>query len=287
MAKLNLPRGKKVAPKKFHKVDNEAAKLGISPFSRSKVDIIIPFHGQYEKVARLIDSIILTTRSNPYQITIVDDASPNADFVEDLGKSDLAQWTTLKTGRKLEPMLFTIRLDEQVGFGGALAAGYEATKHPWCIFMHSDVVVEQPGWMIEMGRTLLRMKDQDVRMVSARADNPGTDVSSMLKGSKDTPVSDAILKEGHIPMYCAMCHRDLFKHTRGFIKSYPFGWYEDEEFAFRMRHYGMEQAICGKSWVRHEGGKSVQALWEENKEAQQIMEENRDLCLADMRSLLG
>ena len=50
------------------------------PFSKSKVDIIIPFYAQYEKVVSLIQSIVLAVRSNPYQITLIDDCSENENF---------------------------------------------------------------------------------------------------------------------------------------------------------------------------------------------------------------
>ena len=48
---------------------------------QSKVDIIIPFHGQYHKVTRLIESILRFTHSNPYHLILVDDCSPNTESV--------------------------------------------------------------------------------------------------------------------------------------------------------------------------------------------------------------
>jgi hypothetical protein len=34
------------------------------PFSKSRVDIIIPFHGQYKKVTALIQSIVISVKIN-------------------------------------------------------------------------------------------------------------------------------------------------------------------------------------------------------------------------------
>ena len=243
-----------------------------SPFSRSPVTIIIPFHGQYDKVGRLLKSIWTGTRSNPYEICLVDDSSPNSDFIEKMID---------------QPQVVPFRTPERLGFGGALKFGFERTTQPWVCFLNSDCTIEDSGWLIEMGRSLMRLRGQGVQMVSARSNNPGSFVNSMLKAEKSDKrmIEDFILEDGHLPLYCALCHRDLFEHIGGFIKEYPYGWYEDEELAYRMSHYGFSQAICSKSWVRHEGAATIKALFKENPEAKEIMASNRDRCIADISLL--
>ena len=153
--------------------------------------------------------------------------------------------------------------------------------------MHSDCEVMESSWLIEMGRSLLRWKEskEPVKMVSARTDNPGDEVDKRLKTNLHSVAQDSILEEGHLPLYCAMAHRELFQRIGGFLKPYPYGWYEDEELAFRMRKRGFKQGICGRSWVKHDGGATIKSLWQEKPEAEKIMEENRNRCLADMRAL--
>ena len=56
-------------------ITKQSRPLEYVPFSRSRVDIIIPFYGQYEKVTSLVESILVAVRSNPYHITLVDDCS--------------------------------------------------------------------------------------------------------------------------------------------------------------------------------------------------------------------
>ena len=53
----------------------------------STVDIIIPFHGQYEKLANLMQSIFRLTRSNYYKVCVVDDASPNPHFINTIKRN--------------------------------------------------------------------------------------------------------------------------------------------------------------------------------------------------------
>lgn len=261
----------------------KARPMGIKPFSNSRVDIIIPFHSQYEKVSRLIRSIILSVKSNPYQITLVDDCSENRSFGEEVKKEFLKT-----TPEGFKPQVQYIRLDEPAGFGGALKAGFDATEQPWVLFMHSDCVVEDPNFMIDLGQSLLRWKEEGkpVKMVSARSDNPG-DLEEAKAGRMDKGSQDMVLDKKTLPLFCAMCNRDLFRHIGGFIKAYPYAWYEDEELAHRMRSRGLLQGVSTKAWVRHEGGATIKYLWGARPESRGVMEANRDLCLADIKRLRG
>jgi len=252
-----------------------------SSFSRACVDIIIPFHGQYEKVVGLIESVWKVTRSNPYQICLVDDASPNNDFISKFESER-------HRDGYYENQILPIRSAKRLGFGGALRLGFESTKQPWVCFLNSDCVVENSSWLIEMGRSLLRLKEHNVRMVSARSDNPGEGYDCRLKGLKNDDTEEDIVlneKDPPLPFYCTMCHRQLFDRIGGFVKSYPYGMYEDEELAYRMRHHKFSQGISAKSWVHHAGGLTFEALLKSDKSAAAIIEENRNRCIEDMRKL--
>ena len=257
--------------------------LSVKPFSMSKVDIIVPFHSQYERVSELIRSIIVSVKSNPYQITLVDDCSENRNFGEEV-KREFAK----NTPEGYKPQVQYMRSDKQLGFAGALKMGFEATENPWVLFMHSDCVVEDPNFMIDMGQSLLNWKKAGVpvKMVSARSNNPG-DLDAARAGRMEKAEEDIILGKETLPLFCAMCNRDLFRHIGGFIKPYPFAWYEDEELAHRMRSRGLLQGVSTKAWVRHQGGSTIKYLWESRPETRQIMESNRELCVADIRRLKG
>lgn len=259
------------------------------PFGRSAVSIIIPYHGHFEHVAILVESVLRITHSNPYQICLVDDASPNEKESHLFGE----ELSNLIPGmRGAIPQIIWTRNKEQLGFAGSLKKGFDHTAKqrvvaPWVIFLHSDCKITDPGWMVEMGRSLLYGKSEGIKMVSARTDNPGEGVHPCLAGGRDDSVrkgDDIILKDGFLPLYCAMCHRDLFNHIGGFIKQYPYAMYEDEELGYRMRHYNYKQAISVKSWVEHKGDVTVGPLFAEKSCRNQILA-NRERCIADMRSL--
>lgn len=240
----------------------------VSAFKFSQADIIVPFHGQYNHVRRLVESLLLHTKSNPYLITLVDDASPNAVFAE-----------TIKNAAPVR----VIRLNEQRGFAGALRAGYEGTVKPWCVFMHSDCVVEDHYWLQRLGESCLRLKDKNVRLVHARTDNPQCE-HSVLKATKhEAQHEDRIVAEDDpLPLICAMTHRQLFDNLGGFLKEYPYGGYEDVELFYRMKRHGMKQAVCGSSWVHHVGGSTMNEVMSRDKKARAIIEANYDLCMADL-----
>lgn len=259
----------------------KARPVGSRLFSRSKVDIIIPFHAQYERVSTLVKSILMSVKSNPYQITLVDDCSENQSFGEEI-QNEFSK----NTPQGYRPQLQYIRNDQQIGFGGSLKVGFKSTEQPWVLFMHSDCVVEDPNFMIDLGNSLIAWKQSGVpvKIVSARSDNPG-DCGRAKAGRLDKGDKDIVLEDETMPLFCAMCNRDLFHHIGGFIKEYPFAWYEDEELAHRMRVRGLLQGISTKSWIHHQGGSTVKYLWESRPECRATMEKNRERCIEDIRRL--
>jgi glycosyltransferase involved in cell wall biosynthesis len=276
MAKMFPKKSTDFALESKFSVNGRVERRGAS-FTSQKVDIIIPYYGQYEKVAQLVSSLIYGTRSNLFRICLVDDCSPNEDFIRD--------------GFDVIPNLKQIRMPEQIGFGGALLAGVKALAEepetfPWLVFLHSDCRIEDSSWLLELGETMQRMKSQGVKLVSALTNNPVHPNPIFKANHQDIQDrTDAIVEDGYAPLYCALCHRELFSRIGGFIRSYPYGGYEDRELADRMRYYGLKQAVSGRSWVFHEGDATMQYLRRKKPEAAKIAEENVNLYQKDLLNL--
>ena len=151
--------------------------------------------------------------------------------------------------------------------------------------MHSDAMPSTQLWLGQLIDSFNVLQSHNVAMVSPRTNNPGEGCSSLLKGSKDNPGEDVVLKEGHLPLYCALCPRAIFNRIGGFIKEYPFGWYETDELAYRMRKFGCFQGVSGASWIRHMGEATFIDLWRNNPQSKQVMESNHERCVEDMRRL--
>ena len=237
-------------------------------------DILIPYHGQYKMVRELIGSIILYTRNLPYRITIIDDGSPNVSYFLTLAQLDAIDG---------------VRFEEQKGFGAAVNFGLKVTKRPWVVVLNSDCLIDELGWLNEMFKCLTTMMKSDrVGLVSARSDDPPGN-HPLLKCGKDRKEIPNQISEQPVPMFCCIAPRILFDKV-GPLKEYPYGWYEDEEFFWRMKKHGYKQAISGKSWVRHLGGSvgaTVRELWQKDPEIKKVMENNRLQCLSDLKKLFG
>lgn len=239
------------------------------PLAQIPIDIIIPFHTQYEKVHKAVDSIWRGVKSNPYQMCLVDDCSPNKGYVKLYENS---------------PRMAIVQLPSQMGFGAALQAGFMATNNPFVAFVHSDCVIE-PHCFYHLSKLLIQWESDGVGMVSARTNNPG-DGAQRLHGRKGRPTKDFVLEEEYLPLYCALCRRSLFSQIGGFVKPYPFGYYEDEELAHRMKHFGFKQAVSGRAWVDHVGGATFDALAKSrHSQMLEVVENNRERCLLDMAEL--
>ena len=247
------------------------------PFADQLVDIIIPFYGQYEQVAKSMKSLIYNTNVVNFRVCIVDDCSPNKTFQE--------------VAFDGFPKVRTVRNTSRLGFGASLEVGMKAMESnvskvfPWVVFMHSDVIIEDPNWLLSLGQTMLNLKDRGVKMVSATTNNPTTN-NRYLEAVSLEQRDDAILENGHLPLYCSLCHRELFNHIKGFIKPYPYMGYEDRELSDRMRHYGFKQGVSGKSWVKHIGAVTLNYLKESEPEVVKIIEQNKNIWKEDVKNLI-
>jgi len=228
-------------------------------FYMAPVDIIIPFHGEHGRVSRLVESIFSTVRTNRYQISLVDDGSPNENFVKEF---------------KNIPGVVTFRSKEQKGFGSAVNLGLKNTKQPFVLILHSDVVVSGNTWLFNLGVSLNAMRDDAVRMVSPLTDNSLGDES--LRGLKNKTSVDRVMPEGSfLPMYCVLCSRGLFSRV-GELKEFPYyAGGEAEEFAVRMFSKGYRQGICGSSWVHHDGRGTLRN-YDNNKRVQEELRKYRE-----------
>lgn len=243
------------------------------PYGVVPVDILIPFHGHYQKVYDLCKSLWKTLGLyHDYNICLIDDASPNEFFISGFEKA---------------PRTTILRSDERLGFGGALNVGFENTEKQFILILHSDCLTEHHGWLKNLFKTLVDFRDEKVGMVTPLTNNPvtGPKCLQMDKGKFFEGLSgkDFILKEGCIPLYCALAPREVFGYIKGFVKPYPVGWYEDEELSHRMRSHGFQLGVSAKSWIYHEGGATVDAALRADPKLNQIMEANRDRCILDMQ----
>lgn len=282
MPRIILPNPKGIAELEIAKKSGRVVNWAPLKNNRvlSEVDLIVPYHGQYDHVGKLIETLWNTTSNIYYNLVLVDDGSPNSDFADKI------------EGMKV-PSVFVVRHSERKGFGAAINSGIRESKSPWVVVLNSDVEFEVGNWLVALGETYQALRDQNVKMVSARYCNapPG---DHRVIGNKGVETSDVVIEadgigdildgEAYLPLVCVLAHRELFSRV-GMFKEYPLGWYEDLEFACRLHRHGFRQAISGRSWVRHEGGATVNTLCEKEKKTRKIFESNFERCCLDIENL--
>jgi GT2 family glycosyltransferase len=221
------------------------------PFLGSMVEIIIPFHNKHSLVSRLISSIFNTITSNKYLITLVDDGSTNKDFLGQIQKANILGVRCLKQSNK--------------GFGASVNLALKTPfvkEIPYVLILHSDVIFQTKNSLLNLGNYLQDVKEKNIKMVSPLTNNP-VENFGFLTSKKNVSKENYVLSDKEfLPLYCALCHREIFNHV-GLFDEYPYAGGEAKDFAKRMNQKGFKQAVCGNSWIYHEG-KATLKLFEKN-----------------------
>lgn len=217
-------------------MNNSKKDISIDSSRQLSVDFIVPYHGNYLHVSKLIKSIFKTVTSNSYRITLIDDCSPNEPFG--------AQLSTVK-GVNL------IRQENRSGFGACLNLGISESQNDLICVLHSDVYLHGISWLLNMIHSLDSLNNSNnVVMIGAKSNNPGVEING-LKEEKHSESNDFLIQDGEfLPLYCAVFYRRDF-NLIGRFKEYLSGG-EDVELSARLQHKGLNQAVCGKAWVNHD-----------------------------------
>lgn len=233
------------------------------PNFMSEIEIIIPFHDECGKVANLINEIFKLVQTNRYQITLVDDCSSNKHFLNEI------------FSKKIEGVE-CLRTEKQLGFAGAVNYALKFAKNPWipwvCV-MQSDVLPRNFSWLSKLGSCMQNLKTKNVKMVSPLTNNSIFNRNLCQVKHEQDFKDDVILEKGFLPMYTFLCHRDLFRKI-GLLYEYPLMGCEAEEFALRMKKNGFYQAVCGSSFVHHEGKRTYSNIIKDTKN-KEILRNNR------------
>ncbi len=243
--------------------------LSANPFNFCKINIIIPFHGEYNHVCRLVESIWKHTWTNTYNIILVDDCSKNTSLIKNLKE--------VKT-------ITSIRMEKQSGFSSCVNAALKTLNDDYVCIMHSDVEIQHPNWLSAMGESLLKLKSSGVKMIVAKSDNPLNEHPGLKAAQRGK--TDDIVGTDFLPLYCALSHRKLFDKV-GLLAEYPYAWYEDENLYWRMKKQGYKQVICGDSWVHHVGQLTINSLWKNDPKIKDVMDSNYEKCVNDIKMLFN
>lgn len=225
--------------------------LSFPSFSEVAVSIVIPVHGKAAVTRQCLESILSVGGDIPYEVIVVDDASPD------------------HTARMLRSMrnLRVVSLNSNVGFIRACNAGARDARGRYVVFLNNDTVVH-PGWL----RYLFDTAENDPRigLVGAKLIDTKRNIQeaggiifndasgwNFGRGKHpDLPEFNFVRDVDYCSGACILVPRELFSRIGGFDERFVPAYYEDTDLAFTIRSLGYRVVYQPRAVITHLEGVS-------------------------------
>jgi O-antigen biosynthesis protein len=225
--------------------------IRFSPPADPVVSIVIPVHNHLDDTIACLRAVHRNTPFASFEVIVCDDASSDA---------------TTEVLRAIEG-LEVIRLDENVGFLGAISTAIDAAKGKYVLMLNNDAEV-QPGWLA----ALLDVAEADpmVGAVGSKLTFPDgrlqeagsivwSDGSAWNLGYGCDPSDPAFNYRRQVD-YCSaaslLVRRSAYDAVGGFDKRFMPAYYEDADLCFSLRAAGYSVVYQPESVVVHQGSAS-------------------------------
>lgn len=214
-----------------------------------RLSIVIPVHGKIEYTLACLRSIATYPPTDPFEVVVVDDASP------DNTAAVLAEVSGLRL----------LRNEVNLGFVGSCNAGAASARGDYLVFLNNDTQVT-PGWTEALLRCFERHADAGIagsQLVypDGRLQEAGAWVFSDATAwniGRFSSRKDPSLRYARTVDYVSGASlaipRDLFHALGGFDARYAPGYYEDTDLAFAARAVGRSVWYVPDSVVIHAEG---------------------------------
>lgn len=227
-------------------LEDSGAPFALPTSSAPLVSVIIPVHGKLNYTLACLRSIAHHGALAPFEVIVVDDASPDATV------STLEAIAGLQLLRNLQ----------NLGFIGSCNAGAAAARGAYLLFLNNDTQVT-PGWLDHL---LACFEDEtDCGMAGSRLVYPdgrlqeaGGIVFSNADGwnygrfeSPDDPRFRYRRDADYVSGASLMIESELFNRLDGFDSLYTPAYYEDTDLAFAVRAIGKRVIYQPESVVVH------------------------------------
>jgi GT2 family glycosyltransferase len=232
-----------------------AAALGegyVSSAAQPVVSVIIPVYGKLDYTLRCLVSIGASRERTPFEIIVVDDASPD-DTSAVLSRC---------------PGIRIVRNERNSGFLDTANRGAREARGTHLLFLNNDTVV-LPGWLDRLVETF--ETTPNAGLVGSRLIYPDLrlqesggivfrDASATNWGHARDPFNPSytfLRDTDYVSFASAMMPRALFESIGGFDVRFRPAYYEDTDLAFAVRAAGKRVLVQPASRViHHEGGTS-------------------------------
>jgi GT2 family glycosyltransferase/SAM-dependent methyltransferase/glycosyltransferase involved in cell wall biosynthesis len=216
-----------------------------------EVSIVIPVHNNWDLTAACLRSVAADRCAVAFEVVVVDDASTD----------DTPALLPQVAG------VTAIRLDENVGFIGAVNAGVQAVSSQLVVLLNNDTIVGQ-GWLDALVDTA-ELED-DVGIVGAKLVYPdgrlqeaggiiwrdGTGWNYGRGDDPDDPAFNFVRDVDYCSGACLLVRKEILDATGGLDTRYAPAYYEDTDLAFAARKLGYRVVYQPASTVCHVEGAS-------------------------------
>jgi glycosyltransferase involved in cell wall biosynthesis/GT2 family glycosyltransferase len=205
-----------------------------------EVDLVIPVYGRIDLLERCLASLLDTCKDA--HIIVVDDATPGSGVEQCIQQFPDTDQITLA------------RLNMNHGFIGATRAGADLGVAPYILFLNSDILAFEQGWLTKM-----IPQEESVAVVGAKLLYP-PQATFPLAGSiqhagiarkpdgipyhpfrgwpNDTPQTCEKKDVNAVTGGCMLVRRQIWEQLGGWDDRFGRGVYEDVDFCWRVKEKG-------------------------------------------------
>jgi GT2 family glycosyltransferase len=237
------------------------------------VSAIVVTFNQWALTERCLQSLIESTSEEPLEIIVVDNGSTDGT------PEKLRTWWTRQQDLKRPHQV--LLLSENKGFGGGVNAGLRLARGHFLTILNNDIVLT-PSWARCLRRHLER--DPGLGLICPTTNNIGNEAQVWLPGESMGDLFAAahqrcLTHAGetltlHVAaFFCVMMPRVVYETVGELDEAFFPGYFEDDDYCYRVREAGYEIACAEDAYVFHELSASFNA--EGRAKRQALLDRNR------------
>jgi GT2 family glycosyltransferase len=241
---------------------------------KSLVDVIIPVYGRMDLLRKCLKALPQAMSGVPYNVIIVDNATPN-------DKKDKNLYTSLKAN----PLYYVIENQTNTGFPAACNQGVRKGRSPLLFFLNSDVILEpnsinkmvkelddpemgvvgmklvfpSEGELLDVGIDPKIRPPHKLQHIGLATNIRGEFIHAYVGWDADHPKVNKVREMYAVTGAALMTRRELYKKVGGFDEEYGIGTYEDVHFCLTVRDMGYNVVVVPEACGVHYTGATAES----------------------------